>query len=102
MMNTYRWSPPRRPPPSGAAAAGRDELVKDTTAWTERMWTRAHPEWAAAVSELSSRQRLLLGIVIFGRLRYQTVATLTGLDPALVTTHCAAGMLHLRASLHDR
>ena len=52
--------------------------------------------WAVPTQGLCPCRRLLLGLVLFGRLRYRATAARTGLSAQLVSVLCLTALLKLR------
>jgi len=59
------------------------------TSWADLTWARRCPPWMHA-DGLSSSQRLLLAMVLFGPVTYRQAADQTGLTPAQVSRLCAS------------
>ena len=84
-------------PSSAAAICGLAALV----AWTDGRWAQAPEHVWASSRTLCPCQRLVLGLVVFGRLRYTAVAARTGLPAATVSVLCAAALRQLRPVTGD-
>ena len=67
--------------------------------WTELEWARQSAPAVAAAASLSPRQRLLLGLVVFGQMRYQAAAARTGVAADEVSSECAAALRQLSGAL---
>jgi len=64
-------------------------------AWADVSWARTYPPATQAAAGLSTRQRLLLAMVLFGSANYEQAADRVGLTPAEVSRHCTAALRQL-------
>ncbi len=69
--------------------------VAELAAWTDSRWASVPQRWAVPTQGLCSCRRLLLGLVLFGRLRYQVVAERTGLSAQMVSVLCLTALRQL-------
>lgn len=90
--------PPDSNADRGGSPGSEQAAVAGLMAWNKGRWEQVPAGYAEAVGELTEQQRLALGLVLFGRATYQTVASATGLTPAQVSTHCTLALRHLSAA----
>jgi len=69
--------------------------VAELVVWTDSRWASVPERWAVPTQGLCPCRRLLLGLVLFGRLRYQVAAARTGLSAQLVSVLCLTALRQL-------
>lgn len=77
---------------AAAASAQAASAVAELVAWTDSRWASVPEPWAVPTQGLCPCRRLLLGLVLFGRLRYQVPAARTGLSAQMVSVLCLTAL----------
>ncbi len=78
-----------------AASAEAASAVAELVAWTDSRWASVPQRWAVPTQGLCPCRRLLLGLVLFGRLRYQVAAARPGLSAQMVSVLCLTALRQL-------